>query len=140
MKNQLLMRGLVLVAIALGFGITSLNYQVGTFSHAGPGLFPLLVSGCLGLIGLVSIVQSRLGRSAPMTFNFKNIFIVLASLAGFVVIAEHVDLVVAVVYLVFVATLAGSDYSIARNLKICAVLIMIAFAFHSLLGLNLRLL
>src|SRR5262249_5936744 len=117
MTDQLLIRGLVLIAIALGFGISALNYQVGTFSHAGPGLFPLLVSCLLGLIGVVMVVRARLEGSVPMKFNVRNISIVLASLAGFVVIAEHVDLIAAVVYLVFVSTLAGPDYSISRNLK-----------------------
>jgi hypothetical protein len=138
-KNQLLVRGLALVAIALFFGIPSFTYQVGTFSHAGPGLFPLLISGIVGLIGLVMIVRSRLERSEPMTFNFKNIAIVLASLVGFVLIAETLKVIAAIVFLVFFSTLAGSDYSIKRNLKICVVLIAIAFAFHTFLGLSLPL-
>jgi Tripartite tricarboxylate transporter TctB family len=140
MNNQLLIRGLVLIVIALCFGVPALTYHVGNFSRAGPGLFPLLVSSIVGVIGVVMIVRACLEQPEPMTFKVKNIFIVLASLAGFVVIAEHFNVMAAVVYLVFVSTLAGSDYSIARNLKICALLIAIAFAFHAFLGLNLKLL
>jgi hypothetical protein len=139
MRNRLLARGLVLVAIALCFGIPASTYQVGTFSRAGPGLFPLLISCVVGLIGVVMVVRSRVEKSEPMTIVFRNILIVLASLVGFVVIAEHLKVIAAVVYLVFVSTLAGSDYSIRRNLKICAVLIAVAFAFHTFLGLSLPL-
>ncbi|HYW89213.1 MAG TPA: tripartite tricarboxylate transporter TctB family protein [Chloroflexota bacterium] len=140
MKDQQLTRGLVLIAIALGFGIPASGYQVGTFSRAGPGLFPLLISGIVGLIGLVMIVRSRLEKKpVPMTFKVKNILIVLAALVGFVVIAEHFKVALAVVYLVFVASLAGSDYSIRRNLKICVVLFAFAYAFHTFLGLSLTL-
>jgi len=116
-----------------------LNYQVGTFSRAGPGLFPLLVSCIVGLIGVVMMVRGWVEKPEPITFKVRNIFILLASLVGFVVIAEHFRVIAAVVYLVFVSTLAGSDYSIRRNLLICAMLIAIAFAFRAFLGLNLNL-
>ncbi|HTT13368.1 MAG TPA: tripartite tricarboxylate transporter TctB family protein [Burkholderiaceae bacterium] len=139
MKNELLIRGIVLIAISLCFGIPATSYQVGTFSRAGPGLFPLLVSCIVGLIGLVMLVRAWFEKSAAMTFNFKNILIVLASLVGFVLIAEYVKVIVAIVYVVFVSTLAGTDYSVMRNLKICAVLIAIAYAFHAFLGLQLTL-
>jgi len=140
MKDQQLMRGLVLVAIALGFGIPASTYQVGTFSRAGPGLFPLLISGIVGLIGLVMLIRSRLEKKpVPLTFKLKNILIVLAALVGFVLIAEHFKVAAAVVYLVFVASLAGSDYSVSRNLKICVVLLAFAYAFHAFLGLSLSL-
>ncbi len=139
MTSQLFTRGIVLVAIALFFGIPSASYQVGTFSHAGPGLFPLLISGLVGLIGLVMIVRSRFESGVRMSFAVRNIAIVLASLVGFVVIATYLKVIVATIYLVFMSSLAGSDYSVRRNLKICAVLIAIAFAFHAFLGLQLPL-
>ncbi len=141
MNKLLLVRGLVLVGIALCFGIPSATYKVGDFAHAGPGLFPLLVSSLVGLIGLTMIAQSRVDRTArSIGFGFKNIAIVLASLVGFAAIATYFKVIPAIVYLVFVATLAGSDYSVVRNLKICAVLIGVAYAFHAFLGLNLPLL
>ncbi len=138
--NQLLLRGLVLIAIALCFGIPAVSYRVGTFAHAGPGLFPLLVSCILGLLGLVMVVRSRLEAGPPMTLKVRNLALVLASLVGFALIAEHFKVIPAIFYLVFVAALAGSDYSVVRNLKICAGLIAIAYGFHALLGLNLPLL
>jgi hypothetical protein len=139
MTEQLRVRGLVLLAIALAFGIGSARYELGTLSRAGPGLFPLMISSLVGLIGLVLLVRSFLESSEPVHFFIRNIAIVAAALAGFVVIAEHVDVVAAIIYLVFLSTAAGSDYSVLRNVKICAALIAIAFAFHYLLGVQLRL-
>jgi hypothetical protein len=43
------------------------------------------------------------------------------------------------VFMVFVASLAGTSYSWKRSLKISAGLIAVAFAFQKLLGLNLPL-
>jgi hypothetical protein len=140
MGNQKVMRGLALIALALLFGVQSTAYHVGTLAKAGSGLFPLIISVLLGVIGVVMLVQSRFEPAEPMSFNAKNTLIILASLIGFVLIAEHTKVSLAIVYLVFVSTLAGSDYSVWRNLKISAVLMVIAFAFHTFLGLNLPLL
>jgi hypothetical protein len=139
MPNRQVVRGLLLIAIALGFGVPAATYRVGGFYQAGPGLFPLLVSGIVGAIGLVMVVQSRIEKAAPARIGLKNIAIVLASLIGFVLIAEHLKAIPAIVYLVFVSTLAGTDYSVRRNLTICAALVAIAFAFTTFLGLNLPL-
>jgi hypothetical protein len=140
MTNRRVLRGLFLIAIALFFGLQALAYPLGSFSRAGPGMFPLLVSGILGLIGVFMLVRSRFEQAEPMTFNYRNISIVMASLIGFALIAEHFKMIPAIVYLVFVSTLAGSSFSVVRNLKICAVLIAIAFALRQFLGLQLPLL
>ena len=139
MNDQNLIRGLFLAAIALVFGIGATRYQVGTFAHAGPGLFPLLVSFLLGLIALITIIRSRLVPRVPMDFGFKNIALILTALIGFAVVSEKVNMVVGIIFMVFVSTIAGTSYSWQRNVKICAVLLAVAFAFQKLLGLNLPL-
>ncbi|MBC7706158.1 MAG: tripartite tricarboxylate transporter TctB family protein, partial [Rhodoferax sp.] len=59
MKNLNFVSGLFLMAIALIFGLVSFKYKIGEFSRAGPGLFPLLVSSLVFLIGLATLVRSR---------------------------------------------------------------------------------
>ena len=140
MNDRNLVRGLFLIAISLAFGLQSLRYPIGQFSHAGPGLFPLLVSSLLLLIGLITVVRSRLVERAQMDFNLKNITIILASLCGFAVISEHLSMIAGIAFMVFCASFAGSSsYSVDRNLKIAAGLIVVALAFQKLLGFNLPL-
>jgi hypothetical protein len=139
MNNQNLLRGVFLVAISIVFGVWSLRYQIGAFSHAGPGLFPLLVSGVLLLIGIATVVRARFVAPIPMAFNVRNIAIVLASLCGFAFISEHANMILGILFLVFCSTYAGTSYSWVRNVKISAVLIAIAFAMSKLLGVNLPL-
>ena len=62
MNDRNLVRGLFLLAISLAFGLGSLRYHVGEFSRAGPGLFPLMVSCLLFLIGLITVVRSRFDK------------------------------------------------------------------------------
>lgn len=140
MRNQKVLRGFALIAVALFFGLQAATYHLGTLAKAGAGLFPLMVSGAIGLIGLVMLVQSRFEQVVTMSFSLKNIGVILASLIGFVLISQHLTMLLAIPYLVFVASLAGTRYSVARNLKISGVLIGIAFGFHYFLGLNLPLL
>ena len=127
------------MALSLVFGLWSRNYQFGQFSRAGPGLFPLLVSCLLFLIGLITVVRAHFIERVHLEFNVKNIAVVLASLCGFALISEHLNMIAGIVFLVFCSTYAGTSYSVVRNLKISAVLIGIAFALQKLLGLNLPL-
>ena len=48
MIDRHLARALFVIAFAIVFGLGSLQYKIGTLSHAGPGLFPLLVSIMVG--------------------------------------------------------------------------------------------
>ncbi len=139
MNNQRVWRGVVLIGVALFFGLQSLSYHLGTLARAGAGLFPLMISVALGLIGLVMLVQARFEAVEQLRFNPRNLAIVVVSLIGFVLIAEHLNVTLAIIWLVFISTFAGSDYSLSRNVKITAVLLAIAAAFRYLLGLNLRL-
>ncbi len=140
MNDRNLIRGLFLIAISLGFGLESLHYSIGRFSRAGAGLFPLMVSSLLLLIGLITVVRSRFVERVPLTFNTKNTAIILASLCGFAVISQHLNMIVGIVFMVFCASFAGAaKYSVARNLKIAAGLIAIGLAFQKLLGFNLPL-
>ena len=139
MNDRNLVRGLFLIAISLAFGLTSLRYPIGQFSRAGPGLFPLMVSSLLFLIGLLTVVRSRFVERAHLNFNLKNIALIVLSLGGFAVISTYLNMIVGIVFMVFCASLAGTSYSVMRNLKISAGLIVVAFAFQKLLGLNLPL-
>jgi len=54
-------------------------------------------------------------------------------------IATKVNMTAGIISMVFLSTLAGSSYSWARNLKIAAGLVTVAFLFAKFLGLNLPL-
>jgi len=137
--NRNLARGLALTGIALLFGLGALRYPIGQLERAGPGLFPLAVSSLLLLLGLTTLIRSFLTERVPLEFMFKNIAIVIVSLSGFALLSEYVNMTVGITFLVFFAMLADPPYSVKRNAVIAAVLIAIAFGFHSLLGLQLPL-
>lgn len=139
MNNRNLARGLFLMAISLAFGLQSLHYTIGDFARAGPGLFPLVISSMLLLIGIATVVRSRFVDKVRLELNVRNIGIILASLCSFAIVTLVVNMTAAIIVMVFIATLAGSNYSWKRNLKICAGLLLMALLFAKLLGMNLPL-
>jgi hypothetical protein len=139
MKNRNFVRGLCLMVIALVFGGVSLNYSIGELSRSGPGMFPLIVSSFLFVIGVLTLVRSHFVEPVPLDYNVKNIALILLSLVGFAVLSEHINMILGIIFLVFCSTFAGTSYSVLRNVKISAGLIAVAFGFQHFLGLNLPL-
>ncbi len=127
------------MALALLFGAGALSYKVGEFSRAGPGLFPLLVSSMVFLIGVITVVRSRFVKPVPLDYNIKNISLVLLGLCGFAVLSQFVNMIAGILFLVFCTAFSGTSYSVVRNLKISAGLLVVAFMFRHLLGLQLPL-
>ncbi|WP_422843072.1 tripartite tricarboxylate transporter TctB family protein [Acidovorax sp. M2(2025)] len=139
MINRNLVRGVALMALALGFGLPSVGYSLGSLGHAGPGMFPFIVSCMLFVIGAITVARARLVAPVPMDFQVRNIAIILGSLCGFAALSHFVNMIAGIVFLVFCSGFAASTYSWKRSLKITAVLIAIAFAFQKLLGVSLPL-
>lgn len=121
------------------FGLGSLRYPMGSLDRAGPGLFPLMVSSFLGLIGVALVIRAFLVEHLPLHFNWRNIALILGSLAGFAVLSEYVNMILGIAFMVFCAAFAGTSYSVVRNLKIAAGLIAMAFFFEKVLGVQLPL-
>ncbi len=139
MIDRNLARGLFLALIALAFGLGAFQYPIGRLERAGPGLFPLMVSGLLLLIAVISIVRSRYVEPVPLSFNPKNIALILGALCAFALVSKLVNMSLGIVAMVFIAGIAGRANAWKRNLKISIGLLCIAFAFQKLLGLNLPL-
>ena len=139
MIDRNLARGVFLALIALAFGLGAFQYPIGRFAHAGPGLFPLMVSSLLLLIAVITIVRSRYVAPVPLTFNPRNIALILGALCAFALVSKFVNMTLGIVAMVFIAGVAGRANSWKRNVKISIGLIAIAFAFQKLLGLSLPL-
>jgi hypothetical protein len=141
MNNQNFVRGLFLAAISLLFGVNAIRYNVGTLGHAGPGMFPAMVSGMLLVIAVITMARTRYVPRVPLGFNYRNIGLLLSALCAFALVSKFVNMTAGIATMVFIAAFAGrSSYSVVRNLKIAGGLIAVAFAFQKLLGLSLPLL
>jgi hypothetical protein len=139
MNDRNLVRGLFLLGISLLFGVSSMKYQFGDLGRAGPGLFPAVIASILFLIALSMVIRAFFVEKVPLGFHIKNILIIMVALCGFAAVSALINMIAGIVFMVFVATFAGTTYSWKRNAKISAGLVLVAFAFAKLLGMNLPL-
>lgn len=139
-SNRNFVRGLFLIVFALVFGGVAASYPLGSLARFGPGLFPLLICACLFVVGVITVARAYFVEPVPLNYSFRNIAIVMGSLIGFVLVSHFLNMLLGIVFLVFCSTLAGTSYSVVRNVKISAGLIAVALGFKFLLGLNLPLL
>ncbi|HET9653172.1 MAG TPA: tripartite tricarboxylate transporter TctB family protein [Usitatibacter sp.] len=139
MNDRNLLKGFLLAAIALVFGLGALRYDIGHLERPGPGFFPLMVSGILFVLGAAMVLRSRFMERAPIYFNARNIAIIMGSLAGFAVLSAYVNMISGIVFLVFASAFAGTSYSVRRNAMVAIVLVGVAFVFQKGLGLQLPL-
>src|SRR3954452_21233619 len=101
MSNRDFLRGLALIAISLAFGLQSLRYPMGQVALAGPGLFPLVVSSLLFLVGVATVIRSRFNEAVPMTFSIRNIALIMGSLVALTVISQYVNMIAGITAMVF---------------------------------------
>lgn len=139
MKNQTVATGIAFILIALIFGIAGLQYPMGTVDQPGPAFFPVSISVFLLLLGVATAVKGLAEESAPIDYRLKNIGIISTALLGFAVASDYINMIAGIVILVTVSSFAANSYSIPRVVKIIVGLVVVAYIFKYLLGLNLPL-
>src|ERR1700746_1670848 len=108
MNDRNLWRGLVLSAVAVAFGAAAARYPLGDLTHVGPGLFPLMVSGLLLLVGVTMMARFLFVEKQAIDFSLRNIAIILTSLCGFAFVSQVVNMIAGIVFLVFFSGIAAS--------------------------------
>jgi hypothetical protein len=137
--NQNVGRGLLLAAVALFFLAQAPALVVGSLSHPGPGLFPVIIASLLLFLAVVMLVRSRMIEAAPFEFRFRNIALIAAALLSFALVSEFVNMLAGIVAMATIASFASPDFSIPRTATIAGALCLAAFAMKKFLGVQLPL-
>jgi Tripartite tricarboxylate transporter TctB family len=139
MVNQNAARGLLLAAVGLLFLFQAPRYAIGSLSEPGPGLFPVIVACILLVIGIAIVVRSHFSEAVALDFRFRNIALIVASLVGFALVSDYVNMLVGIAVMVTMASLASDDFSIPRTAAIIVALCLVAVAMQKGLGVQLPL-
>lgn len=76
--------GLMFIALAVVFAFSVDNLEVGTASRMGPGYFPLLLCGALGLLGLVVLANGVRIEGPPLPhLEWKGLAILTVAIVVF---------------------------------------------------------
>ena len=106
--SGVLCMGFALAAIVLGR-----NYPMGTPAAMGPGMFPMILGGCLGLLGLTcSIRAMRPGKAVAHVARLqpRPVLLVLGGVVAYGVTLPRLGLVAASMLLVVISRLAAPGF------------------------------
>jgi putative tricarboxylic transport membrane protein len=140
--NKDVVAGAIFFAFAIGFGVVSTAYPMGSAAQMGPGYYPLLLSGVLGLLGLViAVVGWRKPAQQMVIVRPLALISVLAAPLLFAVTLRPLGFVAAVILTSLLATMAAPRMSwIARILTAIGLAVGCTAIFIWALGIPLPLL
>lgn len=110
--NPNIYSGLLFIGIALFFGVTALDYRIGTMAAIGAGFFPLMLSILLGVMGLSLIVSARGVRErVAETVSPRVVVLILGAVLLFALCLNYLGLMAAIVLQSVVASLAHQRFT-----------------------------
>lgn len=134
--------GLLFIALALLFAWQTRELPMGSAVRMGPGYFPLVLSGLLGLLGLIVLVNGlRFPGEMPSGIAWRALFVIIGSVVFFGFAVRPLGFLPALAISVFVSAMASSKFHIVTALINTAVMTLFCWAvFIKGLGLPLAML
>lgn len=133
--------GLLFIAIAALFALQTRELDMGTPLRLGPGAFPLLLAGVLGLLGLIIVAQAfRNPVTHELTMPWRGIALIVVAPVLFGLTVRGLGLVAAIALVVAVSAYASRRMSAKLAVALTIGLTVFCVLVFSVgLGLPLRL-
>jgi Tripartite tricarboxylate transporter TctB family len=129
--------GVVFILIGLGFGLNAwLNLPLGTSLRMGPGYFPLVLSGILVLLGVVTLFHAMQIPDEPWgSVAWRGMLFILIGPIAFGATIQGLGLVPALAMIAFITSFASHRVSVPLAIVLTAGLTLFCVAvFHWGLG------
>lgn len=125
--------GIMFLVLGVLFVIFSQTYQLGTAARMGPGFFPTVLGALLAVLGAAVIMQSLARRTAEAHLErvgWRELFLILSSVAVFALTLPVLGMVVAVTLLIGISAVAAHDFSWRETaISIIALLVLSQVVF-----------
>ena len=135
-----ILSGLIFLGLAAAFGTAASGYQLGTAFRMGPGYFPLLLAGVLGVLGAAILVKGVTAAASDTPIGpvpWRGAVLILGALIWFGATVRGLGLVPAIFAAGFLSALASASNSIIAALVIAAALTVFSvLIFHFGLGVS----
>ena len=105
--------GIMFILFGAAAMVFAAEYPIGTAAKMGPGYFPFVLGGVLGLLGLVVLARSLLwatGAHGWPTLRVLPVTLVLSSVVLFGLLLRPLGLVGATLVLVLICSRASSEF------------------------------
>lgn len=135
-----ILAGLVFLGFAIAFGNAAAGYQLGTAFRMGPGYFPLLLAGALGVLGVAILVKGVTTAASDTPIGpvpWRGAILILAALVYFGATIRGLGLVAAVFGAALLSALASrSNPALAALAIAVALTVLCVLVFHFGLGVS----
>ncbi|HEX5932752.1 MAG TPA: tripartite tricarboxylate transporter TctB family protein [Pseudorhizobium sp.] len=124
LRNKDVLAGLVFLLLAGIVIYGAMDLQLGTSLRMGPGYFPLVLSGCLVLLALLTIaggVRNATEENAVAPLAWSRLLIVTASVFVFIVGLRGLGFPITVFLTVFIASAASRDFKLVTSILLSAI-------------------
>ncbi|HET7677864.1 MAG TPA: tripartite tricarboxylate transporter TctB family protein [Candidatus Limnocylindrales bacterium] len=135
-----ILSGLIFIAFGLAFAAGATSYQIGTPVQMGPGYFPLVTGGLLGVLGAIVVVQGFLAKEAEPVGGIprRALLLIVGAILVFGVTVKGLGLLPALFVAVFMSAFASERARINVAAVIATGLTALCYLVFVVL-LNLRL-
>jgi hypothetical protein len=125
--------GIMFLALGVLFTIFSQAYQLGTPARMGPGFFPTMLGVLMALLGLVIAWRATAPSSGSARLEgvgWRELFLILLSVAVFSATLPYLGMVVAVTLLIAISAIASHEFSWKETaISIVVLLVMSDLVF-----------
>ena len=133
-KNVL--AGLVFMLIAGVLGYAAYRLPLGTTLRMGPGYFPLVLTGMLGLLGLVSLLNGLRTASSDTSvagFAWSRMVLICGSALFFALCLDGLGLPLAVFGTVLIAAFASKRFRVVEGVLLAVGVTIVSWVLFSML-------
>ena len=121
--------GLLFIALGLLFAWQTQDLPMGTAVRMGPGYFPLLLSGLLGLLGLIILINGlRFPGEMPSGIAWRAVVIITGAVVFFGFAVRPLGFLPALGITVFVAATASRLFTFTTAIANTVVMVIFAWA------------
>jgi len=132
--------GVMFCAFAAVAILAARGYSLGSAGKMGPGYFPLLLGGLLGVLGVILIGRSLVLDGEPVPrFHLVPLALIAVAVALFGLMIEPAGLVVSLAVLTVLSAWAGPQFRLTETVALAAALIVFSIGvFVYALGLSIN--
>jgi Tripartite tricarboxylate transporter TctB family len=132
--------GVMFCAFAVVAVLAARGYSLGSAGKMGPGYFPLLLGGLLGVLGVILVGRSLVLDGEPVPrFHLLPLAVIAVAVALFGLMIEPAGLVLSLALLVVLSAWAGPQFRLTETVALAAALIVFSIGvFVYALGLSLN--
>jgi putative tricarboxylic transport membrane protein len=113
LNNKRFLSGIMFLVIGAVAIYIARDYPMGTALRMGPGYFPIVLGGIMGLFGIYELVIGVLKPDAVEgNWSVRALIILPIAAVIFGVLMEHGGFVPALIALVIVSALAGTEFKL----------------------------